>query len=379
MNVWRPQSFRTAARLAGRDNQLVERAVSTAQRVSRTTPGAAPILSLKHLGHLTDTAYSRLRSVTNRSEPEPYHVFKIHKRPLPGENRRFRTIVVPAPWLMSLQRWMNANILAHVAPHPASVAFRSGCNIRDAAALHCGSRWILKLDLRNFFESVTERQVQRLFSELGYQRLVAFELARLCTRLGDRRTRLHHSRFASRPHWSKITTYSQAVMGHLPQGAPTSPHLANLVARGLDTALTDIADAHGLTYSRYADDLTFSTGRELERSAIRPIIGDIYGAIAQNGFSPNAAKTNVLSPGSRKLVLGLLVDRDEPRLTRAFKSNLRCHLHHLTVHGPVEHAASCNGTVFGIRRHVLGLIQHARQIEPSYGDNALERFNRIRW
>jgi RNA-directed DNA polymerase len=111
-------------------------------------------------------------------------------------------------------------------------------------------------------------------------------------------------------------------MGHLPQGAPTSPRIANLVARELDAALMVVAESHGLTYTRYADDLTFSTHQHnLNRSAVRDVIGKVCSAIAANGFTPNTAKTTVSPPGTRKIVLGLLVDRDKPRLRAHLSSS----------------------------------------------------------
>ena len=169
-------------------------------------------------------------------------------------------------------------------------------------------------------------------------------------------------------------------MGHLPQGAPTSPKIANLVARDLDKALAKFADTQRLTYTRYADDLTFSTTNKLNRSGIPAIIGSVCGIIADHGFSPNTAKTAVSSPSARKIVLGLLVDQNEPRLTREFKLTLRQHLYYLGKYGPAAHAShNGNATTFGIRNHVLGLIQHARQIEPSFGEARLKEFEAIQW
>src|SRR3954447_11564863 len=142
-----------AAREDGRPNLVIKNAVESARLLRAKTPGARPVFSLKHLAHLTGTRYGHLRDVVSRHEPEPYRVFRIHKRSLPGEQRRFRTIVTPSPWLMSLQQWMNENILQYAVPHQASVAFSKGDTIREAAAAHCGCEWLLKLDIRNFFES----------------------------------------------------------------------------------------------------------------------------------------------------------------------------------------------------------------------------------
>ncbi|MBO9434511.1 RNA-directed DNA polymerase [Ruegeria sp. R13_0] len=380
MTAWRPQRFKAAAGKAGCEQNVVSHAVTVASHVLIRSPGVEPILSLRHLGHLTDTPYYRLRRLVRREDPEPYSVFRIRKRPLPNEKLRFRTIVVPSPWLMDLQRWLNVNVLEHVPPHPASVAFSRGNSVLEAAAPHCGARWLIKMDIKNFFESITERQVYRVFDDIGYEPLVAFELARLCTRVGNRTSRKYHQRYHSPWQAREISEYTNAFMGHLPQGAPTSPRVANLAARDLDKALSNLADARRFTYTRYADDLTFSTSKKIDRADVRPILGEISKIVSENGFSPNVAKTTVSSPGARKVVLGLLVDGEEPRLTREFKQRLRQHLYHLRKHGPAIHCLhNGNATPFGIRNHVLGLVMHARQIERPYGDACLQEFNSIGW
>lgn len=384
MSSWHPQHFRKQAEEANVSKDVIENAISTARALAQKSPRVAPIFTLRHLAHLAQVPYVELRSVACRSSTEPYRIFKIRKKPLPNRKTRFRTIVIPKPWLMKLQRWINVNILEHVSPHDASFGFSTGNTVNAAAAPHCGARWLIKFDIQNFFENVTERQVFKVFEGIGYQPLVAFELARLCTRVGERNTRANHRRFRSRRNdWEEIPSYYSSFLGHLPQGAPTSPRLANLVAYDLDSALTSLADRHGFIYTRYADDLTLSTTQFMHRESVRSIIGNVYEVIADNGFTPNITKTSVSSPGARKIVLGLLVDQSTPRLTREYKSNLRQHLFYLrkTNIGPAKHAAAIGDsvTVFGLRNHVLGLIQHARQIERAYGDARLEEFNTVEW
>lgn len=384
MAPWRAQAFRAAAQKLGRPKEVIANAIEATRFQLKKSPNSIPILSLAHLAHLTKIDYAQLRNTIARHDPEPYRQFRIRKRPLPGNPNRFRIITVPSHWLMGLQRWLNANVLKGAMPHEASTAFNEGDSIQAAALLHCGCRWLIKIDIQNFFESVTEAQVYRVYESLGYQPLVAFELARLSTRIGSLATRRFHRRFRSNAaRWTKISAYSSGAMGHLPQGAPTSPLLANLAARDLDGALLFVAEKSGLTYTRYADDLTFSTqSTKFSRKAAAAVIAEVYAAIASNGFTPNKAKTVVAPPGSRKVVLGLLVDRDTPRLTREFKSTLRQHLYYLqsSLAGPAAHAAKKgHTTVFGLRNHVLGLIQYARQIEPKYGAARLSEFSQLKW
>ena len=172
-------------------------------------------------------------------------------------------------------------------------------------------------------------------------------------------------------------------MGSLPQGAPTSPMLANLAVRNMDEALSRCASEIGVRYTRYADDLTFSTtDKAFGRARAKQLIGLVYRAISERGMSANLAKTSISSPGSRKVVLGLLVDGETPRLTRRFKHNLRMHLHYIChpKFGPAKHAATRGfASVEGLRQHLLGLIAHASQIEPAYAASAKEAFRRAKW
>ena len=104
--------------------------------------------------------------------------------------------------------------------------------------------------------------------------------------------------------------------------------------------------------------------------------------MVNHGLSPNQAKTQIIPPGARKIVLGLLVDGGSPRLTREFKSRLRMHLYYLnhSMIGPGKHA-ECRGfdSIIGLCAHVRGLIAHAQLVEPDYGEACLEEFNKIAW
>jgi RNA-directed DNA polymerase len=103
-----------------------------------------------------------------------------------------------------------------------------------------------------------------------------------------------------------------------------------LAVRDFDQAVTEIADRYGLTYTRYADDLTLSTNEpSFTRDRCREVIGKIYAVMGRAGLSPNVTKTRVAPPGSRKIVLGLLVDGDRPRLPRDFKATMRQHIYFL--------------------------------------------------
>jgi retron-type reverse transcriptase len=384
MSPWRPQLYEQRGREQNVDPVTLARAIAIGEAIVQQHPELPPIFTLKHLASLTAVDYGLLRAVASRSLKNPYKVFRIRKRPsYPGEVR-FRVICVPDPGLMQAQRWIAQNILSKGQPHSASVAYSEGSTIIAGAEPHCGCRWLIKLDMRNFFESINEIAAYRVFRSFGYQPLVAFELARLCTRLGSMSLVRSGLRWRAAPgHRRVITAYSGWRMGHLPQGAPTSPMLANLAVRDFDADVTGIARQEGLIYTRYADDLTFSTRDPgLDRKRASTIIGQIYAAMGRSGLSPNVTKTRVSSPGSRKIVLGLLVDGTRPRLTRDFKANMRQHLHYLLRNdvGPSRHARARGfASIAGLKHHVQGLAAFARQVEPDYGQRCRAAIKAVNW
>jgi retron-type reverse transcriptase len=390
MTSWRPQQFREAALADGHDQSVIANAMAIANEIRSVNPALPPIFTLSHLASLTGNEYEFLRSIIKRDEPEPYRRFSIRKKPSADGTVRFRIITVPHAPLMRTQRWIAQSILALGRPHHASVAFSKGDTIYDAAKLHCGCRWLIKMDLRNFFESISEIAVYRVFRSIGYQPLVSFEMTRLCTRLGGRsalRSVPRWQRYAEK--WTTITDYRVSTqeqgpaMGHLPQGAPSSPMLANLAMRDFDSSIEKISNRHGLRYTRYADDITLSTKKtNFSRIEARQIIGQAYAEMGKFGLSPNVAKTRVSTPGARKVVLGLLVDREIPRLSREFKQTMRLHIHCLTHPsiGPIEHARRRGfNSVIGFKHHLQGLLAFAHQIEPLYAQECKTALAKINW
>jgi RNA-directed DNA polymerase len=362
----------------------MEAAVATAEKIVAVHRSLPPVLTLKHLSYLSQVPYLHLRDYVRR-EIDAYKVFRVRKRARPGQPTAFRVICVPPHSLAVAQRWIAKHVLAKGIPHSASTAFAPSCRLIDAAAPHCASRWLVKVDVKCFFESISEVDCYRVFRSLGYQPLVSLELSRICTRVGPfngLRRSWRWFRKAPVAH-SKIRSYAVPRLGHLPQGAATSPMLANLAMREADVLLSALANNYGLTYTRYADDLTFSTGDPgFQRADARKAIYEIYGVLRRFGLSPNLTKTSIVSPRSRKIVLGLQVDQNEPRLTRAFKMKMRMHLHYLERDdvGPLKHAERRGfSAVVGMRNHLMGLAAYAIQIEPTYGKTVKARLERVVW
>ena len=377
---WSPRLFAEQAKKLGRSDGTVAAAISAARLIKSRDVDLPVAFTLSHLAYLAGVRPSSAYSYAARTwRTEPYRVFELKKRPKPGGHgptRGFRTICVPEPELMRLQRWIAQNILSRAIPHPDSFAFFPDRGILKAAQRHCDCRWLVKVDIRGFFDGIGERRCYSVFRSLGYGALLSFELARICTRgpnLGDPAYRTRDG--SGRP-------YPRGREGHLPQGAPTSPALANIAVSIMDTRLSALAAARAWNYTRYADDLAFSTQRESTKAAANRIVALAKSEINRLGLEPNETKTVIATPGTRRVVLGLLVDGATPRLPRAFRDNLDTHLHALTKHsiGPERHRASRGfASLIGMRRHIGGLLAFAHHVEPEYAAACYSRFNIVSW
>jgi RNA-directed DNA polymerase len=156
--------------------------------------------------------------------------------------------------------------------------------------------------------------------------------------------------------------------------------LSNLIMRSLDESITALAAQAQVTYTRYSDDITFSTTGDFDRIRAAKLVAQVATALRSKGLYLNRKKTVVVPPGARKIVLGLLVDGSDPRLSSEFKNRLRQHLYFLEARGPIEHAKARGfETITGMYRHIKGLIDYANMVEPQYAAELRRRLNGVAW
>lgn len=374
--MWLPQRYLQDGRRRGRNGAVLLEGVRQIQQLRRHAPPLPAILTLCHLAQRTRISYEHLRGIVSRADERPnYRSFKIRKR-----SGGWRRISVPEPKLKLAQAWLAQHILSKVAPHPASHAFAPGSSTVACAAVHSGARWLIKMDIADFFGSITEIQVYRVFRRLGYNALVSFELAGLCTndpwrsaKYASKSWQVHYSR-------KRIEAYVRKHLGRLPQGAPSSPMLANLVMGELDQALSELAQSHGLVYTRYSDDITFSTSGTFTKARAFSVVKAAAGLLKAQGLYPNRAKTTIVHPGARRIVLGLLVNETCPRLNRAFRDRLRQHFYYLDKYGIRKHMQERKfDSVGGLYRHLRGLIDYANMVDPPYADRFRRRLEALPW
>lgn len=256
-----------------------------------------PIFELHHLTKLLGRKDSYLASVINAPESH-YREFRIPKR-----SGKKRTIEAPYPALLECQRWINSFILREAKIHTVSHGFRAKRSILTNARHHLNKQCLLKMDLKDFFHSISERRVIAVFRRLGYPANVSFYLSRLCC--SNKR---------------------------LPQGAATSPTLSNIIAYKMDTRIYSLAKKLGLKYTRYADDMAIS-GDYLSYK----VIDYVTKIIKEEGFVPNEDKTHLLIGSRKKIVAGISVSGETPKLPRSFRRKLKQELHYVNKYGIYSH------------------------------------------
>ncbi len=264
------------------------------------------------LGELRFLAWNRVMSRISH-----YQRFAIPKK-RGGE----RVISAPMPRLKRAQYWVLDNILARVALHPAAHGFVPGRSILTTALPHVARPVVVNLDLKDFFPSIALPRVHGVFAQLGYGDNVARILALLCTELPARQVQLDGQ--------TLFVADGQRV---LPQGAPTSPALTNVLCRRMDARLHGSAQKLGFDYTRYADDLTFSAKDAAAAKSVGKLLWRVKQIIASEGFTVHPDKQEVMRPHQQQRVTGIVVNQ-RPSLDGKTLHRFRAVVQQVERHGP---------------------------------------------
>lgn len=286
-----------------------------------------------------------------------------------------RLIERPKFRLKSLQRRILHEILDWIPAHDAAHGFTRGRSAVTNASEHIRRLVVLRLDLEDFFASIAARRVFGIFRTAGYPESVAYTLTALSTNVVPIAvSRQLSSAIDPRLIASQFRLARRLATPHLPQGAPTSPALANLAAFGLDRRLTGLATALGATYTRYADDIALSGSRRLLRNAnqLRSTITEIA---RQEGFAVNDRKSTLTTSAGSQRVCGVVVNQ-RTNMARAQYDTLKATIHNAARHGP---AGQNRAGVPDFRAHLLGRIAWVEQLHPEHGKKLRRQFNHIDW
>jgi hypothetical protein len=276
---------------------------------------------------------------------------------MPKPSGSVRLIESPKRRLKKLQQEILTGILDQVPPHTAAHGFVKGRSVKTFVAPHVNRDVVLRMDLRDFFVSIGGVRVQTIFRTLGYPEHVANRLGGICTNATPLEA-------WSKPGlgidpaeiWELRTRYARP---HLPQGAPTSPALANICAFRLDCRLAGLAKTEQAEYTRYADDLAFSGDRTFA-SKIDRFAAHVAAVVMEQGYKVHHRKTRVMRPGVRQHLAGVVVNR-HPNVTRADFDRLKATLTNCVRLGPDSQNREAHPA---FRAHLEGRVAHVAMINP---------------
>lgn len=296
-------------------------------------------------------------------------------RSMPKRGGGVRLLEAPKPRLKAIQGRILHEILDRVPAHDAAHGFRAGRSVLTHARAHSGRAVVLRLDLEDFFVSIPAARVYGLFRAIGYPEEASRVLTGLCTSRAPASEILKTPACATSSEIAALGRTRQRYRSrHLPQGAPSSPCLANLSAFGLDVRLAAAARAAGATYTRYADDLVFSGDATFARMASR--FSSLVAAIAiEEGFLVRHRKTRLMRRSVRQEVTGLVVN-ERPAIRRVEFDRLRAILHNCARFGPGGENRDGHPD---FRAYLEGAVAWVRQIQPVRGAKLEALFRRVDW
>jgi retron-type reverse transcriptase len=280
---------------------------------------------------------------------------------VPKKSGGLRALFAPHSTIAGCQHWILDQILAKVPVHSAAHGFVPGRSTVTNARPHEGSDVVVNVDLEDFFPTVTFPRVKGIFQSLGYSPAAATILGLLVTESPRREVIYDGVKY-------HVATGPRA----LPQGACTSPALSNLVARRLDARLEGISAKLGWTYTRYADDMTFSAGGETAKG-VGYLLARVRHICDDEGFRVNEKKTRVLRRNARQSVTGLVVN-ERAGVPRRTVRRIRAILHRARHEG-LDSQNRENRPNF--RAWLRGMIAYISMVKPEQGRKLLDDLNQL--
>lgn len=315
------EAFTKASNSAGYDQSYIDRCLKYAARLHQNN---LPIIySLSHLASLVGFDRVYLQQVAY-SQSHFYRAFTVPKR-----SGGVRNIAEPLPNLKKIQKWILEQIFYRLAPSEYAKAFVPSRSIRDNARFHRNQPMVLKLDVRDFFPSLSTKLVISFFRSCGYSRAVSYYLTRLCT-----------------------------LEGGLPQGSPASPALSNFLLSKIDLKIAEYCLPKGIRYTRYADDLSFS-GQFSEND----LISYVKRKLKSLGLELNEKKTRLMLGHQRQQVTGIVVNNklQAPRDTRR---GLRQAIFYIEKYGLDNHLSKIDEQRANYVAHLIGLANFVLFVNP---------------
>lgn len=285
--------------------------------------GVPVIYNPSHLSELVGYKKEFLKKVTLHPSYF-YRDFEITKK-----NGKKRSIAEPLPSLKEIQIWILKNILNNVLISAFAKAYKPKTSLIENLKFHKSQPKVFTLDLENFFPSIKTAAVEKVFLDLGYSKTVSNMLAKLCTKDNS-----------------------------LPQGAPTSPYLSNLIFREADNIISDYCKKEKIRYTRYADDLSFSGDFDQDI-----LLDKVTNAVEKLNLHINNNKTKLMTPDTRQTVTGIVVN-EKPQVVFHKRNELRQAMYYIKKFGFDEHRVYREINRINYLEHLLGKINFVLQINP---------------
>jgi len=293
------------------------------------------ITDVESLGQHLRLSEKLVYFLTKEDAVGKYKIFKIPKR-----DGTFRTISAPITSLKMAQRWLLENILYKNRMSEYSYGFsrgKKGSPLVACAEKHKNNLFVMKIDIKNFYPCIKREQVFHQFENMGYNTYAANLLTNLC----------YHNE-------------------GLPQGAVTSAYLANLICYKMDVRISSYCNKRDITYTRYADDLVFSSDN---RDSLRKIYGMIKKIIEDEGFEVNNEKTHFMTPKNHKEILGITINDSYIKAPREMKKNVRSMIHSSIITGDYTQNSVIRGYISYIDSIEKGYISKVKKyINKYYAD-----------
>jgi len=326
-----------------------------ADKISKAgLPVANTLAELAALMNLTTDDLVWLCYERGATDTDHYSRFEIPKR-----SGGTRLISSPKPKMRKAQSWINDQLLSQLTPSTYCYAFRPELSIVDNASKHLNKKLIVKCDIKDFFPSITFPRVRGYFEYLGYNPGVATVLALLCTDAPRARVTIKGN--------SMIVALGDRA---LPQGACTSPALANLIASRLDSRLAGLARVFKgeWIYTRYADDLTFST--DDTEAELGKFLAAVTRITADEKFVIKPQKTRIMRAPMRQTVTGLVVG-DAVRIPKATIKKVRALFHSIEKLGEEAVSAKIGSNAINVAH---GYWSYFHMVDPDLAKKYLSKY-----
>lgn len=315
------ERFILKAKQANKNDKYIEKWLSYANNLfSKQLP---IIYDQNHLCLLLGFSKNYVYAASN-AQKYFYREFKI-----PKKNGEYRVINEPLPNLKEIQKWILENILYKIEISIYAKAYRKGYSLKDNVKFHRNQKKVLSLDIESFFDNLKYYKILNVFSNIGYANDVSIMLANLCS-----------------------------LNSCLPQGAPTSACLSNIIMKEFDDTISSFCKERHIRYTRYADDMTFSGDfNEIE------VIEIVRKKLKEMNLNLNKNKIRVRIQGQQQLVTGLVVNKTI-QLPKKTRKELRKSIYYIKKFGFSEHVRFIEEDRSNYLNHLIGIVGFGLYINP---------------